>query len=129
MAHFHETRTWAYFQCSGQGPYFGQKAWFAHRHPEKIQSAIDRYDNEIKRVTGVLDLHLGRRGSKFLVGDKCTYADLMFVPYIKSLGVMIAPEIDTKVYKEYTAWVDRVWERPAVKKVLGMMDQAFTSAG
>jgi glutathione S-transferase len=129
VAHFHQTRNWVYFQCSIQGPYFGQKAWFGHHHPEKVQSAINRYDNKIKRVTGVLDLHLAKQGSPFLVGDKCTYSVLMFVPYIKTLGVMIAPDIDTKVYKEYTAWLDKVSDRSAVENVVGLMDQAFASAG
>ncbi|KAG8169276.1 hypothetical protein KVR01_000021 [Diaporthe batatas] len=128
MAHFHQTRTWTYFQCSGQGPYFGQKAWFRRSHPERIQSALDRYDNEIKRVTGVLDLHLGREGSQYLVGDKCTYADLVFLPYIKFLNVLIAPEINTKTYKEYEKWVERLCDRPAVKKVFALMDQALASA-
>ncbi len=40
------------YQMSGQGPYFGQAAWFANYHHEKIPSAIERYQKEIRRVIG-----------------------------------------------------------------------------
>ncbi|KAI4259295.1 MAG: hypothetical protein LQ352_000835 [Teloschistes flavicans] len=39
-------KSWMAFQISGQGPYYGQRAWFLVYHREKIQSAIDRYGNE-----------------------------------------------------------------------------------
>ena len=48
-------------------------------HPEKIPSAIERYQKEILRVFGVLDGVLAQR--EWLVGDKCTVADLSFVPW------------------------------------------------
>lgn len=51
----HLCNQWLHFQMSGQGPYFGQYSWFRHLHPEKIQSALDRYANEIKRVLGVIE--------------------------------------------------------------------------
>jgi glutathione S-transferase len=64
------------------GPYFGQRAWFIFYHPEKnLTSCLDRYGNEIKRVLGVIDAHLKKTGTEYLVGDKCTYADLAFVPW------------------------------------------------
>lgn len=31
-------KSWLFFQVSGQGPYFGQKWWFDHSHPEVWQS-------------------------------------------------------------------------------------------
>lgn len=55
---------------SGQGPYFGQAAWFEKFHPEKIASARDRYKGQIKRVLQVLDKHLSSTGKEYLVGDK-----------------------------------------------------------
>lgn len=78
---------------SGQGPYFGQKAWFTFFHQEKgITSAIDRYANEIKRVVGVLDTHLKQNGTGWLVGDKCTFADLSFVPWDMMLPFLMGDE-------------------------------------
>lgn len=102
---------------SGQGPYFGQKAWFTMYHKEKIPSAIERYGNEIDRVTGVIDSHLVKQGTPYLVGDKCTYADLMFIPWCL-LTDWMAPEVDLSKYKAYNAWLSRMKERPATAKVL-----------
>ena len=42
---------------------------------------LDRYGAEIWRVTGVLDAQLKKSGGEWLVGDKCSYADLAFVPW------------------------------------------------
>jgi glutathione S-transferase len=33
------------------------------------------------RSGGVLDAHLKKSGGEWLVGEKCTYADLAFVPW------------------------------------------------
>ncbi|EJT99221.1 glutathione S-transferase C-terminal-like protein [Dacryopinax primogenitus] len=70
---------WLFFQASGQGPYFGQAAWFSNFHPEKVPSAVERYQNEIKRVLGVLDSVLRER--EWLVGDKMTVADIAFITW------------------------------------------------
>ena len=61
-------KQWLHFQMSGQGPYFGQAAWFEKFHPERIASATNRYKDQIKRVFGVLDKAL--QGKQYLVGDK-----------------------------------------------------------
>ena len=49
-------------------------------HSEHIPSAIERYQKEVLRVLGVLDGVLSKR--EWLVGDKCTIADLSFVSYV-----------------------------------------------
>lgn len=103
---------------SGQGPYFGQAAWFIHYHSEKIPSAIERYRNEAKRVTMVLNNALS--GREYLVGDKCTYADLSFIPWFQLLPQLFSEEkVDwAEKYPNYHAWMERMLERPAVGKVL-----------
>lgn len=55
-------------QMSGQGPYYGQAIWFQRYHPEKIESAVQRYQNEAIRVIGVLNEHL--KGKTYLVAEK-----------------------------------------------------------
>lgn len=99
--------------------------WFGHHHPEKIPSVLERYTNEMLRVNGVIDLHLGKTGTEYLVGEKCTYADLMFVPYARALAIIIVPRIDTTVNKRYMEWIERQFARPAVKKVLDTWDEAI----
>jgi glutathione S-transferase len=111
----HTTKCWEHFQMSGQGPYFGQLAWFANFHHEKLPSAIERYTNEIIRVTGVIDTHLKTKGTEYLVGDKITYADLMFVPWYDVVQVWMK-NIDLSKFDAYTAWVARLQARPSAKK-------------
>jgi glutathione S-transferase len=118
-----QQKSWEHFQMSGQGPYFGQRAWFILYHPEKnLTSCLDRYGNEIRRVIDVIDRHLKKHNRKYLVGDKVSYADLMFVPWHwlllakpNIMGEDFAKEWEEK-YPEAWAWNQRLQERPAVSK-------------
>ncbi|KAI1333067.1 glutathione S-transferase [Xylariaceae sp. FL0255] len=67
----HQLNQWLQFQMSGQGPYFGQLAWFKVLHHEKLPSAIERYHAEMKRILGVLDKCLA--GREWLVGDNTMF--------------------------------------------------------
>ena len=58
---------WLMFQMGGVGPMMGQANVFFRYFPEKIQSAIDRYQNESRRLFEVLDRRLGE--SEWLAGD------------------------------------------------------------
>ncbi len=49
---------WLMFQMGGIGPMMGQANVFHRYFPEKIQAAIDRYQNECRRLFTVLDTHL-----------------------------------------------------------------------
>lgn len=128
-----QAKQWLAFQISGQGPYFGQATWFARFHPEKVQSATDRYVDEMFRVMGVLDLQLSRAGTGWLVGDKCTYADLSFVTWC-SVGEGLLKELEkwdgvAEKYPEYVAWLGRLDERKEVKDVREMMAQGRRALG
>lgn len=113
-----QTVQFLHYQMSGQGPYFGQAAWFQYYHAEKVPSAVERYQNEIRRVLGVLDGILAG-GKEYLVGGKCTYADLAFLPWSANIQGLLG--VDTKQIEEvdfpnYGRWMKRLSERPAVKK-------------
>jgi len=69
--------TWLFFQASHQGPYYGQLQWFSFYHEEPLPSAVTRYAAEVRRILGVLDNVLATR--EWLVGDKCTLADMAFI--------------------------------------------------
>ncbi|KAM0540819.1 hypothetical protein ACHAPJ_013489 [Fusarium lateritium] len=111
------TRSWEHFQSSGQGPYFGQLVWFRTFHDEKVPSAIERYTKETIRVTGVLDAHLKKQGTGYLVGDRITYADLMFVTWTYIFEERYPGDFDFSKFGDYTAWMSKLRERPAVKNV------------
>ena len=59
-------------------PYFGQAGWFLLFASEKLLSAIERYQNEVLRVLGVLEKALSASAHGYLVGDKASVADLSF---------------------------------------------------
>ncbi|KAG0124137.1 glutathione S-transferase [Tuber indicum] len=106
---------WLMFQMSGQGPYYGQAAWFTHYHPEKVPSAVDRYVKEIKRVLGVLDAWLADK--EYLVGGRLSIADIAFVPWHEALGYLDNEEVNNwkKEFPNAGAWHERVMALPAAK--------------
>lgn len=58
---------WLMFQMGGVGPMMGQANVFFRYFPEKIQPAIDRYQNESRRLFEVLNSQLARE--EWLAGD------------------------------------------------------------
>ena len=58
---------WLMFQMGGIGPMMGQANVFFRYFPEKLQPAIDRYQNETRRLFEVLDTALENR--KWLADD------------------------------------------------------------
>jgi GSH-dependent disulfide-bond oxidoreductase len=58
---------WLMFQMGGIGPMMGQANVFYRYFPEKVQSAIDRYQNESRRLFEVLNGRLADH--EWLAGD------------------------------------------------------------
>tara|TARA_B100001142_G_scaffold307118_1_gene337451 strand:- start:307 stop:993 length:687 start_codon:yes stop_codon:yes gene_type:complete len=58
---------WLMFQMGGLGPMQGQAHIFYRYFPEKIPAAINRYQNETRRLYGVLNTQL--EDNEFLAGD------------------------------------------------------------
>lgn len=125
----YHTKQWLYFQASGQGPYFGQASWFKVYHPEKVPSAFERYRNEVRRVSGVLEAYLGSRrseaapgeggGGPWLVGGKMTFADIAFIPWFCWMEwVLDEEEFKLEEYPTVMDWLDRMRALPSVAKVL-----------
>jgi len=116
-------KQWSYFQASGQGPYYGQAVWFTKFHPEPLPSAVERYVNEIRRVTGVLESVLSKqeKGSDgpWLVGGRLSYADLVFVPWQKVAERMIGEDkLQLDQFPVVKDWIERLTAREAVGKTL-----------
>lgn len=120
---------WSFFQASGQGPYFGQAAWFNLFHPEKLESAQTRYANELKRIVGVLNRAL--KGKEWLVGDKCTYADLAFVMWNAQIDFVMKDHAwNAAEYPDFKRWQEAMMARDSLKKVMSvLMDKEVKSAG
>lgn len=115
---------------AGQGPYFGQATWFVRFHPEKLQSAIDRYVAETIRVIEVLDRSLS--GRQWLVGEKCTYADLSFVTWAhvaKGLLNQLGKAETLEKAGNYSQWLAQMEQRDSVKEVLEIMAKERAAHG
>jgi len=117
----HLLNQWLFFQASGQGPYYGQLAWFATYHPEPVPSAIERYKNEAARVLGVLEDVLSK--NEWLVGNKCTVADISFIAWNRAAfrsffrdDAVTAQERFPSVWK----WHNAVINRPALQELVAV---------
>lgn len=73
---YFEVNNWLFFLNAGVGPMQGQANHFFRYAPEQIQYGIDRYQNETRRLYKVLDTHLATTKQEYLVGNKCTIADI-----------------------------------------------------
>ncbi len=68
------TLQWFMFQMGGIGPMMGQANVFYRYFPEKLPPAIERYQNESRRLFEVLNSRLSE--SPYLAGDQYTIADI-----------------------------------------------------
>ncbi|KAH8102262.1 glutathione S-transferase C-terminal-like protein [Cristinia sonorae] len=117
---------WLFFQASGQGPYLGQASWFLRYHPEKVPSAIERYQNETRRILGVLESVLSKQ--EWLVGGKLTVADMIFVNYNKFLNFILGDDFDfAKEFPATFAWHTKVSESEGVKKTFEQQAKALAA--
>lgn len=62
----------------------GQSNHFTRYAPEHIEYGVNRYQTETRRLYQVLDDHLKTSTSGYLVGDKCTIADIAHYGWIVS---------------------------------------------
>ena len=101
---------WLMFQMGGIGPMMGQANVFFRYFPEKIQPAIDRYQNEGRRLFEVLNTHLSKQdwlAKDYSIAD---IANWCWVRTHKWSGV----EVDK--LPNLQAWVGRLADRVACQK-------------
>jgi len=99
---------WLMWQMGGLGPMQGQANVFFRYFPEKLQPAIDRYQNEVRRLFGVMDAQLAT--ADYLAGAY-SIADIACYPWIAQAdwsGVPLDP------YPHLARWFATVGARPAV---------------
>ena len=101
---------WLMFQMGGIGPMMGQANVFFRYFPEKLQPAIDRYQNETRRLLEVLDRRLG--DSEWLADDYsiADIANWCWVRTYKWSGVSADGLPNLK------RWRDALRERPACRR-------------
>jgi glutathione S-transferase len=101
---------WLMFQMGGIGPMQGQANVFFRYAPEKIQYAIDRYQNETKRLYTVLDTRLAEH--EYLAGDY-SIADISTWPWV---SIHAWAGIEIADLPHLSRWLEAMGKRPAVQK-------------
>ena len=98
---------WLMFQMGGVGPMMGQANVFFRYFPEKLQSAIDRYQGETRRLFTVLDGQLAEH--EYLAGDY-SIADIATWAWVRThkwSGVSLDG------LEHLQRWKDALYQRPA----------------
>jgi GSH-dependent disulfide-bond oxidoreductase len=120
--HRAETFSWTFFQVGGTGPMIGQLHHFRNAAPEKIPYAIERYENETRRLLGVLESRLA--DFEWLAGPY-GIADMINWSWARSGLDGVNGRSD---FPALAAWVDRIAAREPVKRALGRMKAAKEAA-
>jgi len=110
---YYEVNNWLFFLNAGVGPMQGQANHFHRYAPEHIEYGVNRYQNETRRLYKVLDDQLAKSTSGYLVGDKCTIADIAHWGWVTA-AFWCGVEIDA--FPHLKAWDERMLARPAVEK-------------
>ena len=101
---------WLMFQMGGIGPMMGQANVFFRYFPEKIQPAIDRYQNECRRLFEVLDNNL--ENSEWVAGEY-SIADIANWCWVRThnwSGVSI------EGLDHLDRWKNAMYEQPGMKE-------------
>lgn len=105
-----EVTQWLMWQMSALGPMQGQANVFLRYFHERLPSVIERYQNECRRLYGVLDRRLAARD---YICDAYSIADIAcwsWINYHAWAGLSLEP------YAALGAWFERVGARPAVQR-------------
>ncbi|KAI1170969.1 S-adenosyl-L-methionine-dependent methyltransferase [Nemania sp. FL0916] len=106
-------RQWFYLHMTLQGPYYGATASFRFEQPERFSPAIDLHIQKVKEVLGMLDRHL--KGRNWLVGERMTYADMVWVPWHEQIHHVLGSSYKDKLkdFPNVEAWHGRMISRPS----------------
>lgn len=105
-----EVLQWLMFQMGGLGPMQGQANVFFRYMNEKIPAAIDRYQNETRRLYGVLNKRLS--DNEYLAGDY-SIADIANWSWTR-IHNWAGISIDD--FEHLQRWLDQLEARPALKR-------------
>ncbi|TGK15570.1 glutathione S-transferase [Leptospira fluminis] len=105
------TLQWLMFQMGGVGPMQGQANFFLRYATEKIPFAIQRYQNETRRLYSVLEKRLHE--SEYLAGSELSIADIATWPWVYGHTYS---EVSLDDFPKLKEWQDKLGTRPAFQK-------------
>lgn len=113
--------------------YYSQHAWFLYKHPEHVQSALDRYEWTVKHTIQMLDEYFKKTGNIYLTGDKLTFADIVFAVTNETVPQLLPGWDPSEEFPHYARWNSALVGRLSFKKIaadraglgqpLGVVDQ------
>jgi GSH-dependent disulfide-bond oxidoreductase len=109
---------WLMFQMGGVGPMMGQANVFFRYFPEKLQPAIDRYQNESRRLFEVLETRLGQ--AEYLAGAY-SIADIATWPWVR---IHEWSGISVEGLPNLARWMKALEDRPACQRGLAVPPRA-----
>ncbi|KZV63636.1 glutathione S-transferase-like protein [Peniophora sp. CONT] len=124
---YSEMLQWVFFAHGGVGPMMGQAIHFYKFAPEKIPYGIKRYQDETKRLLGVLEIRLKDR--EYLAGPgkgKYSIADFNVWPWASNHAFVGVEDVDD--LPNFKAWVERIRARPAVGAGLNSPPEGWQDA-
>jgi glutathione S-transferase/GST-like protein len=115
---------WLFWQMGGLGPMAGQASHFINYapkivdDPKLIEYGHTRYVNELNRLCGVMERRLEESAN--LGGDEYSIADMASWPWARIVH-KLGQNFDD--FPKLKAWVDQIFERPAVQRALAAGDE------
>jgi GSH-dependent disulfide-bond oxidoreductase len=114
---------WLMFQMGSIGPMMGQAGHFrSNAVPEKIDYAINRYSNEVKRLHGVMERRLAEAG--YFGGAEYSIADIAIFPWLRASE---RNGINWAEFPKVKSWFDKINARPAVQRALQVLAEVQTT--
>ncbi len=102
---------WLMWQMGGLGPMMGQANVFHRYWHERYQPAIDRYQNESRRLLTVLDGRLGQ--SEYLAGEEYSVADVACWCWARTHEWS---GVSAEGLPSLRRWLDAIAARPAAQR-------------
>ncbi len=113
----YDVTQWMFSQMANQGPKMGEQGAFKRADEEKrhgdLSFPIARFDNEVHRLFGVLNLGLFEK--EWLAAGQYTIADMICYPWA---SLWQSRGIDIEEFPYVNRWLTAIGERPAVKKAM-----------
>ena len=129
-----EVNNWLFLIKTGVVPNHGEAEHFTRRASQKHQNSVDRYRNETLRLYFILEEHLAKAKTSYVVGEKwcvslpdvdrsagvnkltlacSTIADIALFPWVADVGSV---EIDIEKFPSLTTWQNHMMQRTAVER-------------
>ena len=113
-----QVQQWLSFQIASVGPMLGQLWWFRHASSTTNEQALDRYRKESLRLYGVVNSQLANRA--YITGANYTIADIALFTWLRTHEEL---DLDLSPFHAVRAWLQKLEQRPAVKRGLAKSRQ------